>query len=201
MGYLVNLSVAEKPAVVAGGGHIAARKVNDLLESGAHVTVVAPAVSKPIEELAAKGRIVLHLRPYSSGDLCGAMLAVAATDDEELNAAISRDAQSLGFTVPAVLRRGDLTIAVSTEGQCPAFASAIREELADRFGEDYADIVRTLGSLRREWIRQGWDGDRIRAAVRDFYRGGLVPGTARGSNPRALHRGLPHHCYKIGRDA
>ena len=187
MSYLVNLSVAGQPAIVIGGGDIAARKVNDLLESGARVTVVSPVIAQPIQDLAAAQKVRVHLRPYESGDLRGALIVIAATDDEALNAEISRDARSLGvlvnvvdrpalctFILPAVVRRGDLTIAISTEGQCPALASVIREELAAQFGEEYADLVSAMGALRRKLISQGWDGQRIRQAIRDLYREGIV---------------------------
>ncbi|HVN05353.1 MAG TPA: hypothetical protein VMT86_13090, partial [Bryobacteraceae bacterium] len=71
-------------------------------------------------------------------------------------------------------RRGALTIAVSTEGECPAFASVLREELGAQFGEEYAEVVRILGALRRQWIAQGWGGERIRQAIQDLYRSGIV---------------------------
>jgi len=187
MSYLINLIIAGRPAVVLGGGTVAARKVNDLLHGGADVTVVSPEVCRQIDEMAAARRIHVHLRPYEADDLRGAFLVVAATDDEALNVEISRDAQSLGvlvnvvdrprlctFTLPAVIRRGDLTMAVSTEGQCPALASVMREELAGQFGEEYADVVSTLGALRRELIRRGWPGDRVREAVRELYGAGIA---------------------------
>lgn len=187
MSYLVNLVITRRPAIVVGGGIIANRKVHDLLEANADVTVIAPAVCAPIEELAAAARIRLHLRPYAGADLRGAFVVVAATDDETLNARISRDAQSLGilvnvvdrpalctFTLPAVVRRGDLTIAVSTQGQCPALASVMREEFAERCGEEYAVLVNALGAVRRQLMAQGWSGDRIREAVRKLYRAGIA---------------------------
>jgi len=198
MSYLVNLTVAGRPAIVVGGGTIASRKVYDLLEGRAEVTVIAPEIAQPIADLAAAARIRVFLRPYTAGDLRGAMLVVAATDDEELNARISQDAQSLGilvnvvdrpalctFTLPAVVRRGDLTIAVSTEGQCPALSSVMREDLAAQFGAEYADLVSIVGAVRRELVSRGWDGPRIRAAVRDLYRGGMA-GMIRSNDRAAL---------------
>ena len=187
MSYLVNLVIEQQPALVVGGGTIAARKIHDLLEARAEVTVISPVVCPEIQELAATGRIHLRRRPYAAGDLGDAYLVIAATDDEDLNAAISREAQSLRlpvnvvdrpalctFTLPAVVRRGDLTIAVSTAGQCPALASVMREELAERYGDEYAEVVRVLGDIRRRLMAEGWTGSRIREAIDRFYRGGIA---------------------------
>lgn len=187
MSYLVNLVLTGRPATVVGGGKIAARKVHDLLAAGAEVTVVSPAVCDPVEAMAAAGRIRLRRRPYADGDLRGASVVVAATDNEELNARVSRDAQSLAipvnvvdrpalctFTLPAVVRRGDLTLAVSTEGQCPALSSVMREQFEKEFGEEYAEVVSLLSGLRRDLIRQGCSGDRIREAVRNLYLAGIA---------------------------
>jgi precorrin-2 dehydrogenase/sirohydrochlorin ferrochelatase len=196
MSYLINLVLAGRPAVVVGGGSVASRKIHELLEARADVTVISPAVCAPVEVLAAAGRIRLHLRPYTNGDLRGAVLAIAATDDEQLNGAISRDAQALGilvnvvdrpalctFTLPAVVRRGDLTVAVSTEGQCPALAGVMREELAERYGDEYAAVVRALGTARREAMAQGWSGARIRESVRELYQAGLAEMIRRNDGP------------------
>jgi precorrin-2 dehydrogenase/sirohydrochlorin ferrochelatase len=187
MSYLVNLVVARRPAVVIGGGSIASRKIHDLLEACADVTVIAPVVCAPIQDLAGAGRIKLHLRPYGADDIAGAFLVVAATDDESLNSQISRDAQSRGifvnvvdrpalctFTLPAVVRRGDLTIAISTEGQCPALASVMREKLAGQFGDEYASLVAIMGALRRQLMCRGWSGGRIRGVVRELYSRGIA---------------------------
>jgi len=187
MSYLVNLVIEQQPALVVGGGTIAARKIHDLLEARADVTVISPVVCPEIQALAATARIHLRQRPYAAGDLRGASLVIAATDDEDLNAAISREAQSLRvpvnvvdrpalctFTLPAVVRRGDLTIAVSTAGQCPALASVMREELTERYGDEYADVVRVLGDVRRRLMAEGWSGSRIRESVDRLYRGGIA---------------------------
>jgi precorrin-2 dehydrogenase/sirohydrochlorin ferrochelatase len=187
MGYLVNLTIKGRPAVVVGGGSVASRKVRDLLDCGGDVTVVASTVCPEIQELAAAGRVRLFLHLYSSDDLCGAFVAVAATDDEEVNARISREAQAAGvlvnvvdrpalctFTLPAVVRRGDLTIAIATEGRCPALASILREELGETFGPEFAEAVRVFGEIRRQMIAQGWNSGRVREAVRRLYKAGLV---------------------------
>jgi precorrin-2 dehydrogenase/sirohydrochlorin ferrochelatase len=193
MGYLINLVLQGKPAVVVGAGSVALRKVQGLLETGARVTVIAPRSCEAIRALAAVGRVALLSREYRSGDLAGSMLAIAATGDEGVNAQISDEARSLGilvnvvdrpascsFTLPAVVRRGDLSLAVATEGRCPALARALREELESRYTEDYARLLGVMGGLREGMMARGWDSPRIQAALSRLYHGGLLGVLASG---------------------
>jgi precorrin-2 dehydrogenase/sirohydrochlorin ferrochelatase len=193
MSYLVNLALEGRVAVLIGGGEVAARKVQDLLAAKANVTVIAPDLCAQIVALADEKRIVAHPRPYRTGDLAGAFVAIAATDDEDLNARVAADAEAMNvpvnvvdrpalctFTVPATLRRGDLTIAVATEGRCPALAGILREELDERYGPEYAELVTLFGELRKRMIELGWDGRRIRETLARIYRGGAIQRIAAG---------------------
>ena len=181
MGYMANLVVEGKQALVIGGGKIAARKVEDLLAAGARVTVVAPDIGAEIDKLAERVRI--HRRPYQPGDIGASFVAIAATDDEELNARVSRDCAVRNvlvnvvdrpalctFTVPATVHRGDLTIAVSTGGRCPAFASILREELEGRYGAEYGPLLHRLAQARNEMIANREPGPRIRERIAELYR-------------------------------
>jgi precorrin-2 dehydrogenase / sirohydrochlorin ferrochelatase len=185
--YLVNLTVAQEPAIVVGAGTVALRKVLGLLEAGAAVTVVAPRAGEGVRVLAESGKVLLVERPYEAGDLAGARLAIAATDDEEVNAQVSLDARAQGvlvnvvdrpalctFTLPATVRRGDLTLAVATEGRCPALARALREELGERYGEGYGRLVALMGQLRDEMIGRAWGSERIQTALSALYTKGLL---------------------------
>jgi precorrin-2 dehydrogenase/sirohydrochlorin ferrochelatase len=187
MSYLVNLALEGRAAVVIGGGEVAARKVQDLLAAKANVTVIAPQLCDGIVALADEKRIVAHGRPYRTGDLAGAFVAIAATDDEDLNARIYGDAAAMNvlvnvvdrpalctFTVPATVHRGDLTIAIATEGRCPALAGILREELEGRYGPEYAELVSLFGELRKKMIELGWNGQRIRETLAGIYRGGVM---------------------------
>jgi precorrin-2 dehydrogenase/sirohydrochlorin ferrochelatase len=160
--YPMFLRVAGRRCVVVGGGEVAARKVESLLAAEARVTVVAPAIVQALSTLVARGAIEHRARPYRTGDLEGATLAFAATDDEGLHAQLAGDAEAAGvplnvvdrprwctFIVPSVLRRGDLTVAVSTSGGSPALARRVREEIERRLGPEYERALDVLARLRR----------------------------------------------------
>ena len=181
MGYMANLIVEGREVLIVGGGEIASRKVEDLLAAKARVTLVAPRVCEKIEALA--DRIQLHRRPYQASDIGNSFVVIAATDDEELNAAVSRDCAARNvvvnvvdrpalctFTVPATVHRGDLTIAIATNGRCPALASILREELEGRYGEEYGELVERFSELRREMMSQGWSGPEIRSQLAGMYK-------------------------------
>jgi precorrin-2 dehydrogenase len=160
--YPIFLRLAGQPCVVVGGGAVAARKVDALLAAGARVTVVAPRLAAALAERVARGEVAHRARPYASGDLAGARLAYAATDDEALHARIAADAEAAGvllnvvdrtplcsFIVPAQLSRGDLTVAISTGGASPALARRVRRDLERQLGPEYARAVDLLARLRR----------------------------------------------------
>ena len=193
MGYMVNLAVEGRLAVVIGGGQVAARKLQDLLAAGARVVVFAPNACERVIALAEEKRIQLHRRPYAKADLAGAFLAVGATGDQEVNARVAGDAASMGvlvnvvdcpafctFTVPATVSRGDLTIAIGTEGRCPALAGILRDELDERYGEEYAALVDLFADLRKTMIALAWDGGRIRETFTELYRNGVAEFIANG---------------------
>ncbi|MEO8602202.1 MAG: bifunctional precorrin-2 dehydrogenase/sirohydrochlorin ferrochelatase [bacterium] len=163
------LRVAGEPCVVVGGGAVATRKVESLLAAGARVTVIAPRLSQTLRDLAAGGEIELEARPYRCGDLRGARLAFAATDDEALHAILADDAAAANvplnvvdqpawcsFIVPAVLRRGALSIGVSTDGNSPALAGRIRDHVGAALGPEYERAVDVLGRLRRHLQAGPW---------------------------------------------
>ena len=186
MSYMVNLIVEGRVAVVIGGGEVATRKVQDLLAARAAVTVIAPHACGRIVALAQGKQIQARFRPYRKEDLTGAFVAVAATDDEEINTRVANDAAAMNvlvnvidrpalcmFTVPHV-RRGDLTFAVATEGRCPALAGILREELEARYGPEYSELVTLFAEVRQRMIAQAWDGRRIRETLTKAYRDGVV---------------------------
>jgi hydroxymethylbilane synthase len=158
--YPVALSVRGRRAVVAGGGDVAERAIRGLLDAGAAVVVVAPDVTGPIAAHAAAGSLTWHARPYEPGDLAGAFVAFAASDDARVNAAVATDSHGMGillhdafdpqrgdFAAPAVHRAGDLTVAVDAGGLPAGFAQRVRDELAITFDARYARAAATLAAL------------------------------------------------------
>ncbi len=146
--------------VVIGGGAVGERKVRTLLEAGARVKVITPQATPRLQKLAEQDRIELHVRAYERGDLKGAAVVIASTDERDVNQAIYEEALDEGipvnvvddpphctFIAPSIIRRGDLLIAISTGGTNPAMAVRIRERLEKEFGpeyETYFDLIKRL---------------------------------------------------------
>lgn len=163
--YPVFLDIAGKRCVVVGGGQVALRKVKTLLEYGAKVEVISPELCP---ELAAITEISVRHRQYQPGDLKGAFLAIVATNNHEINHRIAGEARSQGvlvnvvddaeycdFILPSLVRRGDMTIAVSTAGRSPALARKLRTRLEQDFGGEYAVLVRLIDEVRLELKQRG----------------------------------------------
>ncbi|MFA5055656.1 MAG: NAD(P)-dependent oxidoreductase [Dehalococcoidia bacterium] len=178
--YPISLDIDGKRCVVLGGGEVALRKVNTLLEHDAIVQVISPELCAGLEDLFASDKIIAAKRPYADGDLAGAFVIIAATDDADVNRRAAAEAEKLGvlvnvvdvpelsnFIVPSHLRRGDLSIAVSTGGASPALARRIRERLEAEFGDEYAALLALAGRARSELRRGGADvtGDDWRNAL------------------------------------
>jgi siroheme synthase-like protein len=166
--YPMFLKISGKRCVVVGGGGVARRKVRALLEHGASVEVISPDPCLELDKLAETGEIKVLRRRYQSGDLQGAFLAIAATDNRVLSRQVVKEAQDRAvlvnvaddpqnsdFILPSYVRRGALTIAVSTAGVSPALARKIRTRLEKDFGDEYASLVRLIGEVRTEVKRRG----------------------------------------------
>lgn len=169
MGYYpIFLELSDRRCVVIGGGEVAERKAEGLLEAGASVTVISPALTPRLEFLEAQGRIKHVKRHYDIGDLAGFQLAFVATDDRAVNGVVALEGRSRGiwvnaaddpancdFILPSVLRRGELVVAVATGGVSPALSRVIREELEAYFTEDYAALTQVVAEVRRDLHERG----------------------------------------------
>ena len=178
--YPVFLNLRGRRAVVIGGGAVAEQKVRGLLAAGAHVTVVSPETTVGLSTVAAENGIELRRRPYRAGDLAGAWLAIAATDDRTVNASVWAEAERAGvplnavddvehcsFIAPAIHREGDITVAVSTSGKSPALAARLRRRIANMIGGAEARFCALLGELRPDLAARVPDA-RTRTAL--WYR-------------------------------
>ncbi|MDD2365818.1 MAG: bifunctional precorrin-2 dehydrogenase/sirohydrochlorin ferrochelatase [Desulfuromonadaceae bacterium] len=164
----LNIRMSGRLAVIIGGGVVALRKLKTLLAAGASVRVVAIDAAPEIVMLKNSGSLEIRSGSYTSDDLNGAFLAVAATSDPLLNAQVCEDAYRLGIlvvsadrpesgsaTFPALLRRGNLEIAVSTGGCCPTFAADVRNIIAESIGDEYALILQHLAEEREKLLTNG----------------------------------------------
>lgn len=155
------MDLGGRDCLVVGGGDVAARKVEMLVSCGAKVRVAAPDIDSSLLPLIEKGSVV-HIRgDYESDFMEGAVLAIAATDNETVNRAVFDDATKKGipvnvvdvpelcsFIVPSIVESGDLLIAISTSGKSPAFAKRIRKELQEKFGPEYGKMLKLMGEIR-----------------------------------------------------
>lgn len=159
--YPVTLEVKNRRCLVVGGGGVALRKVQGLVEEGARVTVVAPEVVAPLAEMADRGEIDLERRPYHADADNGWALVFAATDDRETNASVFRDAEDAGvwcnvaddpelcsFHLPARVRRGPLQIAIGSAGEAPFVVRRLRQLLERRFGAEWGEWLSAAARYR-----------------------------------------------------
>ena len=185
--YPVLVDLQGKKALVVGGGKVAQRKIETLLEHGATVQVVAKELTTSLEELRRAGRIEFLGEEFSETFVDGVFVVFAATDDASLNRRVSRTAQQrsllvnavdqpadCNFIVPSVLSRGDLVIAVSTSGKSPAFARKVRVELEQSFGEEYGLFLNLMGNLRKEILRLGLSQEENKSTFEDLVTSDLL---------------------------
>lgn len=185
--YPINLDIKDRNCLVVGGGGVGTRKVTTLLDCGARVTVVSTDPTPRLKKLAATGSIQLKERLYRSDDLKKMFLVIGATDDEELNRQISRDAERrnilcniadrprvCNFILPAIVRRGDLTLTISTSGQSPALAKRLRHDLETQFGEEYADFLRLMGAIRQKLLKQAHEPEAHKALFHQLIDENLI---------------------------
>lgn len=198
-GYALVIDGARLGATVVGGGAVATRKARALLDAGASVAVVAPAIADELRALVPHERLRLIEERYEPRHLEGARLVIAATDDARVNAAVAADARARGLFVnvadapeggdcltPATHRVGDLLVAV-TAGGVPAAAARIRDEIACRFDERYAEALGVLAALRRRQLSAG-DREAWREASRTLIDDGFCARVESGELVKAVAR-------------
>ncbi|WP_441875737.1 precorrin-2 dehydrogenase/sirohydrochlorin ferrochelatase family protein [Paenibacillus sp. 2TAB26] len=162
--YPIFMQLKGKRCVIIGGGSVAQRKLQGLLAAGAdEIWVISPSLTPQLVSLASDGEINWFQREYNDGDLAGASLVFAATNDKRLNAEIADTADRLGILVnavddadkgsfisPSIVRRGDLLLAVTASGASPALSQQIKKELAALYGPEYEEITIVLRRFREK---------------------------------------------------
>src|SRR6266850_2319202 len=192
--YIACLKLSGRRCVVVGGGEIGLEKVEGLLACDGRVTLVAPTAVPELEQLAREGSIEWKRRGYAGpDDLEGVFIAIAATDDTDVNIGIYEDAERramlvnvvdvpplCNFILPAIVRTGPLAIAISTAGASPALAKRMKAEVSELFGQEYAQLAIMLNDVR------GWaKGTLPTYQDRKAFFEGIVNGTP---DPIALLR-------------
>jgi siroheme synthase-like protein len=159
--YMACLKLAGRRCLVVGAGSVGLEKIEGLLACDAKVHVIAREADPPVRELAEAGDIELTVRTFQPGDLEGHFLAIAATNDTDVNVAVFEEAERramlcnvvdvpplCSFILPAIVRSGPIAIAISTAGASPALAKRMKREIAELFGDSYAELAELLNDAR-----------------------------------------------------
>ncbi len=199
--YPVYIQLHEQACVVVGGGKIAEGKVDGLLAAGARVTVVSPNLTPRLYKLAEQGQVAYILRSYQPGDLTGAFLVICATDQSEINHQVWEEASAnrqlvnvvddtphCNFIAPAILRKGDLTISISTGGKAPALAVRLKEKLQKEIGPEYERFLALAGQLREPLAHQIPDFETRKAIWYELVDSDTLDLLARGDETAAIER-------------
>jgi len=177
----------DKMALVVGGGKVAQRKVETLLAYGSLVNMVAKRLTSRLEELVERGEVHYIGKDFDEKQLDGMALVFAATDDKKLNHKVSEAARMRGmlvnavdqpedcnFIVPAIVRRGDLVIAISTTGKSPALAKMLRERLELQFGYEYEIFLILIGKLRKKILSMGYSQEKNSRIFNEIVRSDII---------------------------
>ena len=208
--YPINLHLAECPVLVVGGGQVAERKINTLVAAQAAVTVISPELTPGLQVLVKSGTIRWWQRTYETGDTEPFFLVFCTANRREVNQSVAREARERGklvnvadgpeegnFSLPAQVRRGDLLLTVSTGGQSPALVRKLRQELAERYGPEYEELLLLLGRIREE-MKEHFGTSREREL---FWRSALtdeVLDELRSGNLKEAEERIRHAASGIG---
>lgn len=185
--YPIIVNLRGKKALVVGGGRVAERKIETLLQSSASVHLVSRELTDTLSRYVEEHKITYLGDTFGEAQLDGAFMVIAATDDPALNRRVSLASEKrhilvnavdqpedCNFIVPSILKRGDLIIAVSTSGKSPALARKIRQELESTFGEEYQILLALMGRLRKEVLSLGLSSAENKAIFRKLVETGLL---------------------------
>ena len=196
--YPVYIEMRDQPCVVVGGGKIAEGKVDGLLAVKADVTVISPDLTSHLRDLANQKLINYVARTYQPGDLSGAFLVICATDQADINHQVWQEATAnhqlvnvvddtprCNFIAPSILRKGDLTIAISTSGKAPALAVRLKERLQREIGPQYERFLELAGELREPLARHIPDFETRKAIWYELVDSDILDVLARGNETAA----------------
>ena len=212
--YPAYLDLRDRPCLVIGGGAVAERKALSLLEAGAEVTIVSPALTPKLHELSDSGKITYLQKQYEEQDLSGEFLVIAATDSAEVNTLVASACrkkhvlvnvaappEESSFIVPSVVERGDLLIAISTSGASPALAKKIRQDIEQRYGTEYEIFLEKLSAIRKRVLEEVPDESKRRQVFQAIVDSDVIDLIRQGKTHAAELRmaeiaGLKHRVWK-----
>jgi precorrin-2 dehydrogenase/sirohydrochlorin ferrochelatase len=212
--YPAYLDLRERTCLVIGGGAVAERKALALLEAGASVTIISPALTSKLHELSDSGKITHLEQQYDEKDLSGAFLVIAATDSSEVNTLVASACrkkhvlvnvavppEASSFIVPSMVERGDLLIAISTSGASPALARKIRQDIEKRYGTEYEIFLEKLSAIRKRVLEEIPDESRRRQVFQAIVDSDVIDLIRQGMTHAAELRmaelaGLKHRVWK-----
>lgn len=180
------LKLDNKKCVVVGGGKVAERKLEYLSRIGANIVLISPIISERVQSMVDSGALTWINRNYHEGDIKGASLVFVTTDDSKTNRLISNEASNSGilvnvadkpdecdFIYPSIVKRGDLTIAISTGGKSPAMSKKVREQIEACVGPEYEEYLELAGDLRKK-IQTKYGSTEGTKAFEKFFSSGIL---------------------------
>jgi len=201
MFYPLFIELRNRPVLVVGGGPIAERKVDSLLQAEAEVTLVAPDLTAHLKQLAAAGSIRTERRKFEEADLENVLLVISATDDVETQERVAALARAHGilintvdqprlcdFIVPAVVRHGDVIAAISTSGKSPALAAALKSKIESVVTKDAGRAASILGAIRNEVHARFTDPARRKDAFERIVNSGILDWISQCDDAAALQK-------------
>ena len=199
--YPLYLNIKDKKCLVIGGGKVAQRKVESLIDCEADVVVVSPVLTSYLKEIVENNRIIYRKKEYSPEDLKDVFLVICATDSETVNAKAAEECMHRGILVnviddpekcsalvPAVIRRGSMAISISTGGKSPYVSRKIREKLESQFGNEYERYLDILGDIRREALIKEPDPAKRKEMFRSLVDSDLLDLIRAGNNEGVKER-------------
>ena len=197
--YPVYIELRDQPCTVVGGGKLAEEKVLGLLVVHAKVTVISAKITSHLQQLVAENQIVYIPRTYQHDDLANAFMVICATDNTEINSQVWDEASAAhklvnvvddtphcNFIAPAILRNGDLTIAISTSGKAPALAVRLKERLQKELGHEYAHFLELAGHLREPLAQHIPDFASRKKLWYEIVDSGILNVLAQGDEDKAI---------------
>jgi len=201
MFYPLFIELRNRPVLVVGGGPIAERKVDSLLQAEAAVTLVAPDLTAHLKQLAAAGSIRTERRKFEEADLENVLLVISATDDVETQERVAALARAHGilintvdqprlcdFIVPAIVRHGDVIAAISTSGKSPALAAALKSKIESVVTKDAGRAASILGAIRNEVHARFTDPARRKDAFERIVNSGILDWISQCDDAAALQK-------------